>query len=98
MVPDGLSPHSDHTAIWTGAEMVVWGGVLADRSDVLQDGFRFDPVTNLWTALPMIGAPSARQAHTAIWTGNEMIVWGGINNVYRNSSFGQLQDGGRWQP
>ena len=38
------------------------------------------------------GAPTARIAHTAIWTGTRMIVWGGSNGLnYFNT-------GGRYTP
>src|SRR5262249_31708169 len=32
-----------------------------------------------WTATNTANAPSARPGHTAVWTGIEMIVWGGYN-------------------
>jgi len=28
-----------------------------------------------------IGAPAARTGHTAVWTGSEMIVWGGSDGI-----------------
>src|SRR5262245_45368857 len=34
-----------------------------------------------WTATTQSGAPDGRDFHTAIWTGVEMIVWGGGDNV-----------------
>ena len=38
------------------------------------------------------GAPTARRNHTAVWTGNQMIIWGGYdgNNVFN--------DGARYNP
>src|SRR5437879_3931108 len=30
-----------------------------------------------WTATSTTNAPDAREQHTAVWTGSEMIVWGG---------------------
>src|SRR5437899_6290546 len=32
-----------------------------------------------WTATSTTNAPAARDTHTAVWTGSEMIVWGGWN-------------------
>src|SRR5256885_7553050 len=32
-----------------------------------------------WTATNLTNAPIARYLHTAVWTGSEMIVWGGSN-------------------
>ena len=36
-----------------------------------------------WTATSLTNAPSARYHHTAVWTGSEMIVWGGANSGER---------------
>ncbi|PYJ31882.1 MAG: galactose oxidase, partial [Verrucomicrobia bacterium] len=65
-----------HTAVWTGTEMIVWGGT--DNSSFLNTGGRYNPGTNSWTATSTTSAPAARDFHTAVWTGSEMIVWGGV--------------------
>ena len=56
--------------------MIVWGG--GDDSGYFNTGGRYNPSTNSWTATSTTNAPSARYAHTAVWTGSEMIVWGGV--------------------
>ena len=33
---------------------------------------------DMWTATSTTNAPTARDYHTAVWTGSEMIVWGGV--------------------
>ena len=81
----------DHTAVWTGSVMVVWGGYDAQLR-YLNTGGRYDPATDTWTATSTVGAPSARYDHTAVWTGNLMVVWGG----YDGSSY--LNTGGRYDP
>ena len=75
-----------HTAVWTGSEMIVWGGFGGPNT-----GGRYNPGTDTWKAISTINAPPARYYHTAVWTGNEMIVWGGYNGVYVNT-------GGRYDP
>ncbi|MDI3289218.1 hypothetical protein [Polyangium sp. 15x6] len=35
------------------------------------------PKEIVWSALPTDGAPAPRYAHSAVWTGSKMIVWGG---------------------
>ena len=35
-----------------------------------------------WTATSTPNAPTARFLHTAVWTGSEMIVWGGANEQF----------------
>ena len=43
----------------------------------LNTGGRYNPGTDSWTATSTTNAPTARHCHTAVWTGSEMIVWGG---------------------
>src|SRR6202035_537600 len=68
-----------HTAVWTGSEMIVWGGV--DVSGYFNTGGRYNPTTDSWTATSTASAPDARETQTAVWTGSEMIVWGGYNGT-----------------
>jgi hypothetical protein len=72
------SPRHAHTAVWTGSEMIVWGG--NDTVNYLDTGGRYDPVAQAWAALPVPTGLCARSAHVAVWTGTEMIVWGGYGN------------------
>ncbi|HJQ98836.1 MAG TPA: kelch repeat-containing protein, partial [Candidatus Polarisedimenticolaceae bacterium] len=84
-----------HTAVWTGSEMIIWGGEGTSGCSTLyyDSGGRFDPVTNLWTTLPRPPGILARSGHTAVWTGTEMIVWGGIISTGTSSD-----DGARYDP
>ncbi len=74
--PDGRSLH---TAIWTGNNMIVWGGALMNSGPLVyyNTGGHYDPVTDSWFPTSIANAASARANHTAVWTGIEMIVWGG---------------------
>ena len=64
------------TAVWTGTEMIVWGG-LDDNSLFHYDGGRYDPELDLWHPTGTMNVPAARGLHAAAWTGSEMIIWGG---------------------
>jgi hypothetical protein len=68
-----------HTALWTGSEMIVWGGLASPT--YFNTGGRYNPGTDGWTATNTSNVPSARYAHTAVWTGSKMIVWGGTNDT-----------------
>ena len=70
-----------HTAVWTGSEMIVWGGYQFGAGDT-NTGGRYNPNTDSWAATSTTNAPSARLRHTAVWnpTGSKMIVWGGITS------------------
>jgi N-acetylneuraminic acid mutarotase len=88
------SPRLLHTAIWTGTEMIVWGGFSgAFAFQALNDGAKYSPQTDTWTPITAVGAPAARSNHIAIWTGTEMIVWGG----YSSSDSG-ISGGARYNP
>ena len=66
----------DHTAVWTGREMVLWGGTQG-TDDPWRDGARYRPGDDRWAMTTTDGAPLERDDHAAVWTGREMIVWGG---------------------
>ncbi len=85
---------TEHTAIWTGSRMLVWGGRSGDTdSTVINTGGSYDPVSNSWTTISTSGAPAARQLHIAVWSGTEMIVWGGVP-----ANGNGLNTGGRYNP
>lgn len=63
-----------HTAVWTGSEMIVWGGTGSHGS--LNTGGRYNPATDTWAPVSTTNAPSARYYDTAVWTGTEMLIWG----------------------
>ncbi len=82
-----------HSAVWTGTEMIVWGGSAITQGAGAADGGRYNPATNTWTPLPSTGAPTGRFGHSAVWTGKEMIIWGG-----GTASTSSLADGARFNP
>ena len=63
-------------AVWTGREMIVWGGSISGGPET-DSGGHYDPVTDTWSATSMAGVPEPSFGHTAVWTGTEMLVWGG---------------------
>jgi hypothetical protein len=79
-----------HSAVWTGSEMIIWGGG-SFSGGFLDTGGRYYPSTDSWTATSTANAPANRFSHTAVWTGSEMIVWGGYDG-------GGLDSGGKYNP
>ena len=67
--------------------MVVWGGL---GSGFMNTGGRYDPAADTWAPTSLVDAPEGRYFHTAVWTGELMIVWGG--------NLGYLNSGGRYAP
>jgi N-acetylneuraminic acid mutarotase len=87
-----------HTAIWTGSEMIIWGGqprIMVPGKPGPNTGGRYIPAIDSWVATSVGGGvPGSRTAHSAVWTGREMIVWGGLGDVGE----GWLTTGGRYNP
>jgi N-acetylneuraminic acid mutarotase len=80
-----------HTAVWSGSKMIVWGGFGNCGIGYCNTGGQYDPGTDSWTATSTTNAPDGRASHTAVWTGSEMIVWGGLAPSPSNT-------GGRYNP
>src|SRR5438093_867934 len=69
--------------------MIVWGGYYYGRNPTseLNTGGRYDPSGDTWVPTSTgPNVPSRRLGHTAVWSGSQMIVWGGEG----------LNDGGRY--
>jgi len=81
MLPAAPIPgRADHLAVWTGSEMIVWGGGAGGPTNT--DGAAYDPAANRWRRIA--DAPTAFLFYPrAVWTGTEMIVWGERNPTVR---------------
>jgi hypothetical protein len=87
-----------HSAVWTGAVMVVWGGGSA-TSITLNTGGRYDPIGDTWTSTSTTNAPVATNDQSAVWTGSRMIVFGGTYETIPGSGFGApTNTGGQYDP
>jgi hypothetical protein len=77
-VPNPPEARSGATAVWGGDRLIVWGGNggAGELNSGAQLTFTND-VPAMWVPLNNVGAPSARRGHSAVWTGDSMIVWGG---------------------
>ena len=79
----GVAARDNHAAVWTGEQLLVWGGY--GRTDACSpcfhgDGTAYDLDTDSWT--PIAPSPlSGRGGHRAVWTGREMLVWGGFDGA-----------------
>lgn len=93
----------DHTLVWTGDEMIVWGGDEG-RLQPTNTGGRYVPAADTWSAGTSTTPPPAagilpRSLHTAVWTGTEMIAWGGATNLGRTNTGGRFNPStGSWTP
>lgn len=102
-----LAPRDGHSAVWTGSAMLIWGGtgtMLGDAGRAhpvtLNDGAAYEPKADSWT--PMAPSPlGSRTGHTAVWTDQRMLVWGGLcvegaSRRYANDGTAFDPAGGTW--
>ena len=93
--PSTFAARHDHVAVWTGTEMLVWGG--ESSFSVKGDGAAYRPSSDTWRMLPAAaGISSGRTQASAVWTGSTMIVWGGQDNGFGFSSY--HNDGAIYDP
>jgi N-acetylneuraminic acid mutarotase len=77
-LPNGpLSDRRDPSAVWTGNQMIVFGGQnTADKT--LLSGATYTPATKTWARMPVFpgtrlgGVPVAT---TSVWNGKQFVVW-----------------------
>lgn len=77
MAPSPLEARAYHSAVWTGKDLVVWGGRRDGR--IYNDGAIYNLKSNKWTKLPA-ALSAGRFEHQAVWASDRMYVWGGLNN------------------
>ena len=84
-----------NSVIWTGEQMIVFGGSSADPHVKNPFGGVFMPTDNVWRSLTRAQAPHGRRDHTAVWTGAQMVVWGGSDLSQNDHKFA---DGAIYEP
>jgi len=89
------TPRLYHTAVWAGTSMVVFGGISDPSTSgvVFNTGGRYDPVSDSWRPTSTVGALNMYQ-HTAIWTGQLMVVSGRTNG----GRYDPVADSWTWGP
>jgi hypothetical protein len=98
------------SAVWTGTEMVVWGGCAPDppsnpgpcdayTGSEPTDGAAYDPTLDSWRRIAPSPLPPRPRPH-AVWTGTEVIVWGGVVGPAPDDEVGASYDptSDTWRP
>jgi hypothetical protein len=96
--PPRTRPLEARTTVWTGREMILWGGEEGDGShERPDDGVAYDPDSDTWRKLSR--SPNWSLAgHSAVWTGSEMIVWGGVGMGDEGAAYLPSEDSWRELP
>ncbi len=96
--PTTLAERAFASTVFTGTEVLVWGG--QDATGFSQRGARWNPTTHAWAAMATPDGSDlatrpfvkARNGQLAAWTGSEMVVFGGVGDL------GPLGDGALYDP
>jgi N-acetylneuraminic acid mutarotase len=100
----GLCGRYEAASVWTGSELLIWGGENCAgaacptfRAPHLADGGAYTPATSKWRKLA--SSPlSARAPAATAWTGNEMLVWGGVGEDFLADGAAYDPAANRWRP
>ena len=87
------------SAVWTGREMVVWGGAwrAGNASIWLDDGAAYDPAGDRWRRIA--NSPLApRSEAVSAWTGREVLIWGGQKRSSLAGFGDEFSDGALYDP
>ncbi|HXY45032.1 MAG TPA: hypothetical protein VEH29_12670, partial [Acidimicrobiales bacterium] len=101
-----LAARSGEATVWTGKQMIVWGGEAAYSTSYVvgdlyeppayADGAAYNPRTRTWTRLSP--APlSPRYDVASVWDGHAFFVWGGQGGGAAESNT-YFADGARYNP
>lgn len=86
---------------WTGSKFIVWGGTgdLGDLASGAMLPLAGGSTPGAWTALSTANAPGARSGHTAVWTGQRLLIWGGqAGDTLLNNGAAYNPEDNSWSP
>jgi len=97
LLPAMPLPRFGFAAVWTGHRVLVWGGLAGSNPTWAPPahGEAYNPAASQWTDLP--ASPlHGRGFPSAVWTGHQMIVWGG--NIPQATTDTFFTDGAAYTP
>lgn len=80
--------------VWTGTELIVYGGNTGDETPLLRTGAAYDPVAKSWRSIA--DAPAGTGSLTGVWTGSQLLVSSGTNTSFYDpavDSWSQVEAG-----
>lgn len=106
-----LAGRIDTQAVWGKDSLLVWGGAdkdlralspTDDNVDIsdytaFDDGAEYRPHNGTWERLPESPLP-ARSHHQATWTGEELMIWGGVTPQSFANGEAAVSDGAFYNP
>jgi N-acetylneuraminic acid mutarotase len=72
-----------HQAVWTGRFFMFFGGANRPSTSgtkstiAYNETFLYNPTGDRWIRQTTTNAPAGRDSHACVWTGRQLLVWGG---------------------
>jgi hypothetical protein len=86
-----IAGRGEAAVVWTGTQMIVWGGSTDGGSHVFGDGASYDPASRDWQKLP--SSPlTARSDSAATFADGSLFIWGGWQGINHWALDGALYD------
>lgn len=82
-----------HSLIDTGSSVILWGGNEGSLDSAFENGFIYSYQSDVWNTIDTADI-EPRSDHISVWTGNEMIVWGGFLEKIHEGSEDRLSSNG----
>jgi DNA-binding beta-propeller fold protein YncE len=89
-----ISARRPAALVWTGAEVIVWGGG-GPSSHAPKQGAAYDPAADTWRRIA--DAPIGLNLASGMWTGDEMLVFGSLLDR-RNRAATKFSVGAAYDP
>ncbi len=80
--PIGFQPATSPKLVWTGTDVIVYGGTLAGTDNNSNQAYRYNPNTNVWTTLSSLNKPSPRFQFSYVYGNNKFFIWGGFEKQF----------------
>ncbi len=77
-ITGAASYRSNYIAVWTGTEILVWGGEIGTTTPT-NSGRIYNPATNQWRAMATAGTGAGVCGQVGFWDGTDFVVWGGVS-------------------
>ena len=86
------------SGVWTGSEVIFWGGEDNSYYPIKDPGGAYNPATDSWRVISSANAPSPREWVNPVWAETEMIIWGGADTISNYNSPPILNDAYAYNP
>lgn len=97
--PAPFGTRVDHSFVWTGAELFVWGGNSEGQQRLHADGAAYSPDTDSWRTAADPDLEARTRHATVVLQDQRVLVWGGATGTHSGEEDGRMaRDGAVYDP